>query len=1323
VVGLVGRDDLQAQLMCWRESGERLGVVLMSGGGGFGKTRLALEECARANRAGWTAGLLSFDASADADDALDRLVAWEGRLFVVIDYAETRPNIVAALILRLSRRLSGPPVRLILVCRQARARPDLENLFATGDGRDEILEVLDAAEPVRLDEQELDRRRLFEDAVVAFAERLGVDEAPKQRPKLVEEHFARPLFVLAAALLLARDPSIDIDSMSRDQLMLELIDRHETQYWQRWNQSLKAGLDTPTQRRTAAAATMLGADTEDEAIALVAAVPALGDASVERRRVIAGWLSHLYGGGRLEERPAIWPVEPDMLGEALIKREYENSATLLADTFAVASSRQLARALSVLARACTDEDKLTNHLREVLDQQLPMLVSRAAGDEELAAGIEAAANLAVPRAGAVATLEANEFAADLGHLDLTLTRLAIERFEDLAETDPARHLPGLARAQNRLGATLNSQGRVEEALVPSENAVESSRAAVEIDRGTHLLALGATLNDLAAVHGTLRKDKDALAAIEEAVGIWRGLARDDDDIYRDLTPALNNLSITLSRVGRVDEALDAGEEAVLYARQATEADHDRYLPDLATALNNFSNLLEDVGKHAESLVASEESTELRRNLAQEDPERYEADLASALNNLANRIDDPDRAVQAAREAVELYGRSAERNPDRYLPELAIGLNTLAIALSNRGDHQEALTSCEKSMTHYRGLAAVNPTRYLPDLAAGLNSLAVALGQVDRPQEGLVAEKESVHLYRGLAKENSHIYLPYLASALNNLGNLLVGVERTVEAVGVVEEAVEIRRRLVAENPARFKPDLAGGLYNLSIRLRRVHRLDDSLLTIEESVHLWRELSEQDRDRYLPSLAASLNGLALVLARLDQGEQALEGAEEAAACYRELREQDADRYEPDLAAALNTLANRLRQAGRLEEALTTIEESIALRRALVSRGPPGHLSSLVTSLGALSACLTQLGRPGDALAEIKRTLDENAESPVVPHLLMAQANHHRSNDEVPMAIRTAWKAAEMLGHDPSDALRGRARSFLRSLRRSAPDEFDRAWDAEVGIDQPIWLQRPATDNSLAELLLAWIKTADWNESKAFLSENSDALLGDAAEAGLEHLIDHNPGRSELVSHLKIARRARVDGIAAPYAEIEEMLAQVQRRELLSEWITRVDAREAQQFLEEHADVLFEESCEDDLLRVVAENPGRPGLLALAALLGLARSETPAGAYERLNDELTSPDEAECMKGEWKTLLLTRLGAGLDSEDAELQFRHALAAGAAGHEEEAELAIERCRLLLPTWERQHYLQRLTSLTETDASNSDRLAKLRSGLIGPSPDLAVP
>ena len=82
---------------CEREpgDGESTRVWFVTGGGGFGKTRLAVQVCREAEARGWTAGLLTPGAS---EAKLQELAEWPGRLLIAVDYAENSPALIGQLV-------------------------------------------------------------------------------------------------------------------------------------------------------------------------------------------------------------------------------------------------------------------------------------------------------------------------------------------------------------------------------------------------------------------------------------------------------------------------------------------------------------------------------------------------------------------------------------------------------------------------------------------------------------------------------------------------------------------------------------------------------------------------------------------------------------------------------------------------------------------------------------------------------------------------------------------------------------------------------------------------------------------------------------------------------------------------------------------------------------------------------------------------------------------------------------------------------------------------------------------------------------------------
>ena len=504
VVPFVPRGHLLEQVMRWRESDERLQVLVLTGAGGFGKTRTAVEICRAAEDAGWTAGPV--DADTDWVDGLTELLRWPGRTVLAIDYAETRPDLVKGLLTRLLRRRAGPPCRVVLVVRQVGDRQSLIDLFATGDSRAELARLLRRAELVGLGrgERELDRRELFTTAGDAFAERLG-GAGPKTVPGLSAEHFERPLFVLAAALLAVTSPDLDVAALSADELLGEILDRHEAEYWRRADERHHLGLQ-PEDRRTAVAlAALCGLSSDQDDERLIRLVWHLRDASAERVGNVVEWLRALYGPHG--------SLEPDLLAEVLVARAISKSPGLVGTVLDAASDGQLTRTLLVLSRVTGRSEPVYVAVRDALDERLTQLALRAAeGHTDLVTALRLAIAEAHPVTGAVnAQHRIPVRGAAIRLLAVEIGELAVNGLRTTAESNPETHRPPLAAALKGLATTLTDTGRPAEGLPPIEEAVTIYRDLAAADPTRFLPDLAGSLRRWA---GLLAEGGEVEAAAE-----------------------------------------------------------------------------------------------------------------------------------------------------------------------------------------------------------------------------------------------------------------------------------------------------------------------------------------------------------------------------------------------------------------------------------------------------------------------------------------------------------------------------------------------------------------------------------------------------------------------------------------------------------------------------------------------------------------------------------------------------------------------------------------------------------------------------------------
>ena len=195
-----GRREELELLASWCASPQRRGVLLLTGEGGSGKTRLMIEWCRRLRHQGWHAGFLRRDRG---ESELDPLVL-EGSAprLVVIDYAETRLGVVRPLLLKagLTAQGEGPRLRLVLLARRqadwwdslSRQDREIGDLVAVSPQPQGITPLV----PQNLEE----RHQAFRTAVDGFAWQIR-QRAPASLkiPDLSQRDFGRALYLHMAA--------------------------------------------------------------------------------------------------------------------------------------------------------------------------------------------------------------------------------------------------------------------------------------------------------------------------------------------------------------------------------------------------------------------------------------------------------------------------------------------------------------------------------------------------------------------------------------------------------------------------------------------------------------------------------------------------------------------------------------------------------------------------------------------------------------------------------------------------------------------------------------------------------------------------------------------------------------------------------------------------------------------------------------------------------------------------------------------------------------------------------------------------------------------
>lgn len=777
VVPFHGRQNLLRRLHEWSDGAGR-SAWLLTGPGGQGKTRLARHFAGQLRRDGWATVILGPSVSPNDVGWLSSVQS-QVPLLIVIDYAEQRKDDLELLGRALVALRPDARLRVLLLARGA------------GEWRQTLRNGWDFAvtsipthkeELGQLDEEPEGRRLAFGRAVSAFVDRLrqltefaettdsdwAAREAAATPPTFQPTATALDIQLTALVALLQTDePSQATDPAAA---ATYLLDRHEASYWDRIAAQHALELHIVNRRAAVAAACLLSAADLQQALAILARVPGIGDLNKDRLTAIASWLRDLYPASR-----QFWgSLQPDMLAEHHVAEAVKEQENLLLSLLGQVDDRQASQALTVLARSAARYPVLRERVIEVIRAYPgtlgPTAVRVALEVTEHRVLSDALSHVVEDHSEQLRLLQ--EIYASIpyptqahGHLAVavadhlvTALRSGLPPRWDRPARRPwarGRHAPGtrlaevrdLARALSGLSVRQQANGRYDDALRAGSEAVEMCEGLVKLDSESFLADLAASLNNMANCLDELNRLPEALAARRRAETAYRRLA------------------------GPLPEAFGP-------------ADDLRRFADLATVLNNLGTDLPG----PEGLAMAEESVQICRQLTAA-RETFEPDLARSLITLSVSLSESGRSREALQEvskALELYEPLAETQPDTYLPRLTASYNNLTRYLAELGETRMALEASGKAVARYRRLARSHPGMYRPDLARAYRNQSDRMAELGRPEDALLANYEAIKLYRGLANERPSAFADDLVRCLRTRSAWLQEAGRP----GLAEEADE-----------------------------------------------------------------------------------------------------------------------------------------------------------------------------------------------------------------------------------------------------------------------------------------------------------------------------------------------------------------------------------------------------------------------------------------------------------------------------------------------------------------------------------------------------
>lgn len=1042
----------------WRDGdhdqgGHDLGVLLMTGQGGAGKTRLALEFVARSKAAGWLAGLVD---GAVGPMALAGIAESTRPVLAVFDYAAAASGELAQLIDAVLRAGPLQPIRILLLAREAGPWWQEEFLGQVRQSVGAGAEVMELAGllPESGRDRGSDADLEFRAAARTLAPRLApfLERSPAELAAIAEQvelpaapsadlTHALTLHLLALGAVLQACEPLAAPSAAPEDVLLH----HEKKYRNKLADRQQVGWHT-VRDRAVLAATLMGARANDavgaqQRAGLLVADATASSMSLDDQRKMSRWIAGVYpppipSGGAVE---FFGTVQPDRLGEFMAARlllaevspDPDGAGSDLLTALARGADEIAApRALLVLSRACEHEPRMAAVIERLImasaELTAPAADNRLIPLAAVALAVATYAENPAPLRSAVVTLGMLNRPALLSVMELVSASmptfslrmldsnaaLAGEQavvFRALADRNRDAYLPNLAIALSNHAVRLSEMGWQTEALTYTGEAVGCLRELVDLDRDGYLQNLATALSNysvqMAATGGRIK----ASAWSREAVDIYRELAAADRTAHLPkLAIALSNLSVQLSEAGQLTEGLPLSQETVELRRELAELDRDTYLPDLATALTNHAVQLGQVGRPTVALALSREAADLRRELVGRNRDAHLPNLAAALSNYAVQLAAVGSRAEAATVSLEALDCSRELitvNRDAYLPNLGIALNNYAFQLSEMGRWTEALTTCREAVDTYRELADLNRDAHLPNLAVALNNYATRLNSVGLRLRALTFSQEAVDTYRELVELNRDAYLPVLAVALSNNSVMLSELGQWRQALKHSREAANCLRELVGVNRDAYLSQLATALSNHAMQLSESGQNAEALPISREAVAHYRELAARNRDAFLPALTTAMSNHASQLSATGHRAEALSLSQEAVERLRELVDLNRDAYLPNFATALSNYSVHLSEMDRWPEALSLSREAVDDYRELADLNRQAHLPGLATALSNESVQLAEAGRRAEALAvsqeavELRRELAGRNRDVYLPDLTVALIGHAKRLAEV------------------------------------------------------------------------------------------------------------------------------------------------------------------------------------------------------------------------------------------------------------------------------------------------------------------------------------
>ena len=482
-----------------------------------------------------------------------------------------------------------------------------------------------------------------------------------------------------------------------------------------------------------------------------------------------------------------------------------------------------------------------------------------------------------------------------------------------------------AQCYSDLGVGYRYSGRFTDAVSATERSIEIREELAQTDPGKYNPFIARSYGNLSNIYAALNDNKTAADLMTKALGLFKKTAEYDQSYEQDVAKAYNDLANSYARMKQYHDARALYRESAAILEKLYAEDPARNADELGRCYHNLALCLKYLHDYRKAEEICEKAISIRNGRAWENPAACEESLAQSYELLANIYSDGNnrRYTEADTyhfKALHIFERLASEFPEIYEKNLANILNDIGLNCYKIEKYPEAEEYYKKALGILERLASGGDSRaYEPGIAMIRHNLARVYDVTERYEEAETMYISAAATREKLSEDDFRSNgLAYISSC-KNLAGLYRKIGEYTDAETYYLKVTEAYEQLCVKEPDVYYSDLASNYNNLGLVCMNQKKDAESEEYYRKSLNLYEYLAGRDHKRYDPNLALEYNNLALACHINKKYEEAEDSFRKAITIRERLAEDYPEKYNGPLASSYEGLARLYTVTGRPDEA--------------------------------------------------------------------------------------------------------------------------------------------------------------------------------------------------------------------------------------------------------------------------------------------------------------------------------------------------------------------------------------------------------------------